>query len=97
MLIADIDAPFGMISDMTTRYDSAKLDMRAIIDCNTDYILNMKLFGAYKEIIKRRFIIYLGKKDLYFVKEKIKKLIDGCDDDLMFLYMNTTMHKFYLN
>ena len=82
-----------MISDMITRYDNAKTDMRAIIDCNTDYTLNMKLFGAYKEIIKRRFVIYRAKKDLSFVKEKIQKMIDGCDDDSKFLCLITVIHK----
>ena len=97
MLITDINAAFDMISDMITRYDNAKTDMRAIIDCNTDYTLNMKLFGAYKEIIKRRFIIYRAKKDLYFVKEKIQKMIDGCDDDSKFLCLITVTHKIYTN
>ena len=95
--MADINADFDLIMNMITRYDSAKIDMRAIIDCNTDYTLNMKLFGAYKEIIKRRFIICRAKKDIYFVKEKIKKMIDGCDDDCKFLYMNTVIHKIYTN
>ena len=93
MLITDVNAAFDMISDMTTRYDNAKTDMRAIIDCNTDYTLNMKLFGAYKEIIKRRFVIYRAKKDLSFVKEKIQKMIDGCDDDSKFLCLITVIHK----
>ena len=97
MLITDINAAFDMISDMITRYDNAKTDMRAIIDCNTDYTLNMKLFGAYKEIIKRRFIIYRAKKELYFVKEKIQKMIDGCDDDSKFLCLITVIHKIYTN
>ena len=97
MLITDVNAAFDMISDMITRYDNAKTDMRAIIDCNTDYTLNMNLFGAYKEIIKRRFIIYRAKKDLYFVKEKIKKMIDGCDDDSKFLCLITVIHKIYTN